>query len=122
MGQEQHAHVRPGLLVKLGQAYENMGDALRASHVPSYLTADQKEIYQMAMEDKVFPQIERAVAAYSLALDKSYELSLYNDNTAFATRRLGDLRPNDYPGLGEMLLEPRYTTRSVVERSFEEQP
>lgn len=109
-------------LVKLGQAYENMGEALRTSYVPSYLTAEQKEIYQMALEDRVFPLTEKAVNAYSLALQKSFELSLYNENTAFATRRLGELRPNDFPGLDEIILEPRYTTRSVVESSFVEQP
>lgn len=109
-------------LVKLGQAYENMGDALRNSHVPSYLTAEQGELYKISLEDKVFVQIEKAVLAYSLSLEKSYQLSLYNDNTAFATRRLGELRPNDFPGLEERLLTPRYTTRNVVERSFIEQP
>ncbi len=109
-------------LVKVGQAYENMGEALRGSPCPSYLTAEQCEIYKISLEDKVFVQIEKAVQAYSLTLEKSYQLSLYNENTAFATRRLGELRPNDFPGLEERLLTPRYTSRNVVERSFLEQP
>ena len=109
-------------LVKLGQAYENMGDALRNSHIPSYLTPEQVELYRIALEDKVFVQTEKAVEAYKLCLDKSYQLSLYNDNTAFATRRLGDLRPTEYPSLEERLLTPRYTSKNVVERTFIEQP
>lgn len=109
-------------LVQLGKAYENMGEALRGSPCPSYLTADQCDIYKISLEDKVFVQIEKAVAAYNLTLEKSFQLSLYNDNTAFATRRLGELRPNDYPGLEERLLTPRYTARNVVESTFIEQP
>jgi hypothetical protein len=38
-------------------------------------------------------EVEKAVEAYSTALKKSFDLSLYNDNTAYATRRLGELRP-----------------------------
>ncbi|MCO4746546.1 MAG: tetratricopeptide repeat protein [Proteobacteria bacterium] len=97
-------------LVKLGQAYENMGESLKNSHVPSYLTPDQVELYTMAIEDKVYPQVEKSVAAYQASLGKSYELTLYNENTAFATRRLGELRPNDFPGLREELVEVRLTS------------
>ncbi|MBN2799034.1 MAG: tetratricopeptide repeat protein [Deltaproteobacteria bacterium] len=106
-------------VVKLGQVYENMGEALTNAHVPSYLTADQRDIYTMAIEDKVYPLTEKAVAAYTLALDKSYGLTLYNDNTAFATRRLGKLRPNDFPGLEEELITPRYTAQQSRSFSFE---
>lgn len=97
-------------LVKLGQAYENMGESLKDSHRPSYLTDDQVELYSMAIEDKVYPQIEKSVAAYQASLSKSYDLTLYNENTAFATRRLGELRPNDFPGLREELIEVRMTS------------
>lgn len=107
-------------LVKLGQAYENMGDSLRNSYIPDYLTEDQREIYTMALEDKVYPQIEKAKEAYAQALNKSYELSLYNDNTAFATRRLGELRPEDFPGLEEELLDPRYISSQSRSFDFEE--
>jgi tetratricopeptide (TPR) repeat protein len=97
-------------LVRLGQAYENMGETLKHSYIPSYLTADQRELYQMALEDKIYPQIDKAVDAYKRALDKSFELSVYNETTAFATRRLGALRPEDFPGLEENILSPAYTS------------
>jgi TolA-binding protein len=106
-------------LVKLGQVYENMGETLKGSTVPYYLDDDQKEMYRMQLEDKVYPQVEKAVAAYSAALGKSYELTLYNDDTAFATRRLGVLRPDDFPGLTETLLEPRYTSSVSHKYDFE---
>ncbi len=97
-------------LVRVGQAYENMAESLENSYVPSYLTEDQVEFYTMALEDKIYPQQEKAVEAYTRALDKSFELSLYNENTAYATRRLGELRPGDFPGLEEGLLSPEYAT------------
>ena len=100
-------------LVQLGKAYENMGTALHDSARPSYLTADQLEMYNMGIDDRVYPQVEKAVEAYKLALEKSYELTLYNENTEYATRQLGVLRPDDFPGLSEQLLEPRYTSSKI---------
>jgi tetratricopeptide (TPR) repeat protein len=109
-------------LVELGKAYENMGETLKTSYIPPYLTEDQKGIYRMQLEDKIFPQTEKAVTAYSEALKKSFELNLYNDNTAHAIRRLGDLRPADFHELGEELITPRFTSRTVNELPFEENP
>lgn len=97
-------------LVSLGKAYENMAVSLRTGHVPFYLDEDQREIYSMGIEDKAYVQDEKAVNAYQLALKKSYELTIYNENTAYATRSLGTLRPDDFPGLNEQLLQPRYTS------------
>ncbi len=107
-------------LVQLGRAYENMAETLDTSHVPSYLTDDQIEFYRMDLEDRIFPQEEKAVAAYSAALDKSYDINLYNDNLAFATRRLGELRPHNFTGLEEELLDPGYTSSSTKTATFEE--
>lgn len=104
-------------IIALGRVYENMGETLTTGPCPFYLTDDQCEIYQMTLEDKAYIQEEKAVEAYKLALDKSYELNLYNDNTAYATRRLGELRPDDYPGLQEIIPQPGLTADKV--RSFE---
>ncbi len=100
-------------LVQIGKAYEEMGNALKTSDRPSYLSEDQLEIYNMGIEDRVYPQIEKAAEAYKLALEKSYELTLYNENTEFATRRLGELRPDEFPGLSEQLLDSRYTSSKM---------
>ncbi|MCB9678897.1 MAG: tetratricopeptide repeat protein [Alphaproteobacteria bacterium] len=100
-------------LVALGKAYENMGQSFRTGDIPDYLTEDQREIYTMQVEDKSYVQDEKAIEAYKLALEKSYEFTLYNENTGYATRRLGELRPNEYQGLQETLMEPRYTSKTV---------
>jgi hypothetical protein len=109
-------------LARLGTAYENLSDSLKTSWIPTYLTEDQKELYTMALEDKAYPQVEKAVAAYSAALEKSYELNLYNENTANATRRLGVLKPEDYPGLFEKIPQPRYASPSTFTGNFETEP
>ena len=84
-------------LVELGKAYENMASSLRESYVPPYLNEDQADYYRVGLEDKAYPQEEKAAEAYSRALEKSFELNLYNDRTSYATRRLGELRPADFP-------------------------
>lgn len=100
-------------LVALGKAYENMADSLNNGDVPFYLTEDQVEFYKLNIQDKSYVQVEKAVEAYKTALDKSFELTLYNDNTAYATRQLGVLRPDEFPGLNEELLPGRYTSTKV---------
>lgn len=109
-------------LVQLGKAYENMSEALVTSYIPEYLTTDQAEIYRMGLEDKAYVQTEKAVNVYAQALTKSYELHLYNENTAYGTRRLGELRPDDYPVLEEDVLEARFTATAASDSSFEDTP
>lgn len=106
-------------LVDLGQLYENLANTLRGAYVPPKLTEDQAELYKMGLEDKAYPNEEKAVQAFTQALQKSYELNLYNENTALAVRQLGVLRPHDYPGLSEDLITPRFTSSSVVESTYE---
>jgi tetratricopeptide (TPR) repeat protein len=109
-------------LTKLGKVYEDMADTFANSKCPSYLTSDQCEIYGAQIGDKAFPQIEKAVATYSEALKKAYELNLYNKDTNEATRQLGVLRPLDYPGLYEDVPQNRFTAPAVTTESFETEP
>ena len=52
-------------------------------------------------------------------LEVSFEMNLYNDVTAFATRRLGELRPNEYKPLDvEDLLTPEYLSTELRTRTF----
>jgi hypothetical protein len=95
-----------------------MADSLTNSYVPTYLTEDQAELYKMGLEDKAYIQTEKAVNAYAQALGEAFKANVYDDNTAFATRRLGELRPEDFPVLIEDLDDPRFTARSGVQRSF----
>ncbi len=109
-------------LVKLGQAYENMSETLMKSYVPVNLTDEQREFYTMGLADKAFPQVEKAVNQYKEALRASFEANLYNADTDLATKRLGELRPDEYPGFYETLDKPLYTATSVKTASFETEP
>ena len=106
-------------LVDLGGLYENLAETLRGAYAPPKLTEEQLELYRMGLEDKAYPNEEKAVQAYTQALTKSYELNLYNENTALAVRKLGVLRPHDYPGLSEDLITPRFTSNTVFQSTFE---
>jgi hypothetical protein len=106
-------------LVALGRVYEDMGESLATSDIPFYLSEAQREMYEMALEDKVYPQSQKAIEAYRAAQEKAFELTLYDENTAFATRRLGVLDPEGNPGLEERLLQPNATSRSNRTFDFE---
>ena len=97
-------------LVQLGRVLEMYGKALEESETPFYLSEDQQEMYRIALGDMIFPQIEQAVGFYKQSLDKAYELTLYTEDTAYAVRRLGELRPDEFPGLEEQIIEPRFTS------------
>jgi hypothetical protein len=104
-------------LVDLGRLYEHVAYTFRNAYVPPNLTTEQIEFYKMNLEDKAFPNEEKAVQAYTQALGKSYELNLYNENTARAVRQLAEIRPAIYPNLEEGLLTPRYTSSATVSGS-----
>jgi len=104
-------------LVLMGQVFEDMGTSLVDSSVPFYLTEDQAEFYRMGLEDKQYALEERAVGTYKLALDKAYELHLYTESTGFAARRLGEMRPDDFPGLYETIPQPKFVAEDV--RTFD---
>ena len=106
-------------LVQLGRLYENMGESLATSDIPFYLTPSQREIYELQIEDKVYPQVQKATDAYSAALGKAFELTLYNEHTAAATRRLGELDPEQNSGLEEQLVTPNATTSTNRTYTFE---
>jgi hypothetical protein len=107
-------------LVALGGVYENMGTSLTQSRCPFYLNEGSCEFYKMGLEDAAFPQSQKAVDVYLSALEKAYELNLYNENTALATRRLGDLRPAEFPGLKEVLPKPGFASEKT--RTFGLEP
>ncbi|MSQ03361.1 MAG: tetratricopeptide repeat protein [Myxococcales bacterium] len=109
-------------LVRLGHASEDVGETLLKSYIPEYLTEDQKELYRMALEDKAYPARQKAADYYSRALAKAFELSIYNEATGEATRRLGVLAPDEYPGLFETIQSPRFAAPSATTASYEKEP
>jgi hypothetical protein len=106
-------------LVQLGRMLEMFAQALTDSESPSYLSGEQEEFYRMSLNDTIYPRIEQAVGFYKQSLDKAYELTLYTEDTAYAVRRLGELRPDEYPGLEEQIIQPRFTSSKERLYTFE---
>ncbi len=109
-------------LVRLGQAYEDMAETFNTSRCPGYLDGDQCQIYKDTLAGKAFAQQEKAVAAYTNALKRAYELNAFDERTAFATRQLAVLRPLDYPGLFETVPRTTFMASALASADFEVEP
>jgi len=105
---------------RIGAAHEEMSAALAASYVPAYLTPDQREIYRMGLEDRIYAENQKAADAWLATLRTSQRLSVYTTHTADAVRRLAVLRPDAHPLLAETLLPPRYVVDGSALAAFEE--
>ncbi len=105
-------------IVELAKAYDNYGDTIKNSYVPSFLDEDQAELYKMQLEDQAYPYYENATLTYQKALEFAFEYNLYTEASAEATRRLGELRPDEYPELTELLPEAEFLTEKTETRTY----
>ena len=105
-------------VVEVAKAYENYGDTIKTSYVPDFLDEDQQEIYKMQLEDQAYPYYERATGYYQKALELAFQFNLYTDATAEATRKLGTLRPEEYPELTEIVLPADFLTSKKTSRNY----
>ncbi len=106
-------------IVKMGQAYEEMGQALVESDRPTYLTPSQLVEYDGFIDQRIFTQYEKSKTAYALALQKSTELQLYNDDTHLALERLDVLDAEDAPGASEVLIDAHYFSERNASFDYE---
>ena len=105
-------------LVALGRLYDDFAATLRTSDIPSYLTGEQATMYRMAVDDQAYAMDQKAAAHYAEAVATSFRLTLYGEDSAWAARRLGELRPDE--GLYERLPGgPYIALRGPVVTSFE---
>ena len=95
-------------MVELGRVYENMAATLEQSYVPSYLTPEQRLIYTDHLSDGVVAQQQKAIEAYDLCVQRSFELNLYNQNTRAALASLGALDPVEHEPMAETVMVARY--------------
>ncbi|MCB9744666.1 MAG: tetratricopeptide repeat protein [Alphaproteobacteria bacterium] len=105
--------------VRLGQLFEDMALTMGESHVPSYLTPEQREFYEMNLRDRVWQQQELAAEYYAFAVETGLAASLYEGPVAQAAERLSVLRPEDYPALEEALPEPAFLPSEPRTRALE---
>ncbi len=86
-------------LTRIGLAYNDLSKALFDAPVPAGLSEEQREIYQSELQNQAFPVEEKAIEAFSTALQKSRELHLYNDWAQVAQDRLAGFKPSEFPEL-----------------------
>ena len=107
-------------IVQMGLAHEEMSRALVESDRPTYLTDAQLVEYEAFLDQLVFTQREKSKRAYGLAVDKSTDLSLYNDNSHLALQRLDALDAEDAPIVHEVLIQDPYFSGSNRAFSYEQ--
>ncbi len=109
-------------LVSLGGAYEDMARALRSSPTPVGLSAEQEAYYRDGVEQRAYAMDQKAVAAYDLCLNRSFELELYGETATAALGRLRDLDPDTHAPLEERILTASFTASGAARRPFAETP
>ncbi len=86
-------------LTRMGQVFRHVATSLREAPIPRRLTIDQQEIYRAELESLAIGPELKGVEALERALDKAYELNIYNECTLTAQDNLRELNPNDFPDL-----------------------
>lgn len=86
-------------LTRMGQVYRGLAKAIRGAPLPKNLTEDQLEIYTAELDNFALGPDEKALEAFENALNKAYELNVYNPWTLLAQDNIKELNPNKYPDL-----------------------
>lgn len=89
-------------LNRIGLGYTDFARNLFDAPIPPGLDMDQQDLYRTLLEEKAFPLEEKAIEAFEKALDKSYELSVYNSCTIEAQDQLLKFKPNAFGKIHEV--------------------
>lgn len=106
-------------LVRVGEAYEDLAETLVTSHVPSFLTPEQAEMYRQDLNDRATLMRLKAQTAYETAHTKAIELDVYDASNARALERLRVLDPEAWPHRAESLPEPSFPSGVTRSAPFE---
>jgi len=83
-------------LTRIGMMYQDFARNFVESPDPVGLDFEQLDMYRSELENRAFPLEEKAIEAYEKALDKSYELGIYNEYTLAAQDALNKFKPGEY--------------------------
>ncbi len=83
-------------LTRIGLAYADFAQNLIDSPDPRGLDEEQLSMYRSELENRAFPLEEKAIEALEKALNKSYELSIYNEWTLAAQDKYNKYKPGVY--------------------------
>jgi tetratricopeptide (TPR) repeat protein len=86
-------------LTRMGQVYRGLATSIREAPLPPRLDEDQIEIYKGELDAVALGPEEKAIEAFERALEKAYQLNIYNKWTLEAQSNLKELSPNKFPDL-----------------------
>ncbi|WP_224366648.1 tetratricopeptide repeat protein [Hyalangium versicolor] len=83
-------------LTRIGLAYSDFARNILESPDPKGLDEDQLAMYRSELENLALPLEDKSTEALEKALDKAYELSIYNEWTLAAQDQVNKYRPGAY--------------------------
>lgn len=84
-------------LLRIGQAYEGYGKAMRKTPVPGDLSRDEKQVYREELEKAVIVIEDKALGAYRSGYAKALEIGVYNRHTRALRNALAELDRGSFP-------------------------
>ena len=89
-------------LTRIGMMYQDFSRNFLDSPDPPGLDFEQLMMYRSELENRAFPLEEKAIEAYETALQKSYELNVYNEFTLASQDALNRFKPGEYGEIREV--------------------
>lgn len=96
---------------RIGQMFQTYAGALYTAEVPKYVRTgkfaeDKWFAYCDVLTSKAAPLEKNSIAAFGFCLERSTQLSWFNDWSQMCERELGQIRPQDFPTAHEIYSEP----------------
>jgi TolA-binding protein len=95
-------------LAVLGEANLHMAQAIQNSPIPSGLNAQEKKQYEEGMGKFAEPFMGKATEVFRAAVERGFELEVYNDGFRRAREVMVSLDSKNYYDQGEVGFETRY--------------
>ncbi len=91
-------------LYRIGTVYQNLAQQIFQVPCPRRFDDDQCAMFQSELQTRAFPLEEKAVEAFDKALNKAYELGIYNDWLAKTQEAMKTYEPQRFPEIREYSL------------------
>jgi hypothetical protein len=91
----------------LGQANENMAQSIITAPLPPGLNAEETKQYKEGVEKFAEPFMGKARDSFKLAVERGWELEVYNDGYKTAYSYMNKLDPKTYYDRGEVGMDIR---------------
>jgi TolA-binding protein len=99
---------------RMGEAYRNFNKGLLEAPMPRGLDAEQQELYRRTLENQALPLEDKAVEAFTKAIEASRKSGTYSEWTLRAEDFLREYQPDAFGDLHKPALLDSELTRSVT--------